>query len=253
MRSEVALVVIMVVAVAFSGCTEDDGAGGGRERGAVGDYNHDYLSNERYETLEIEIDFVDGFNPTTSAIQTLKDRIGTYCQKSSVSVKQDPFDSGDTSYTLEEVQALESENRKGWRSGSTIVLHILYLNGEYEDDANVLGIAYHADSFAIFKERIDDVATTDIENPLLVSGADIERSVLVHEFGHLLGLVNINYESEVDHEDPDHPDHCDHEDCVMNAVLETSEIANFVNGLSTKPPTDFESDCVDDLRALRNN
>ena len=39
-------------------------------------------------------------------------------------------------------------------------------------------------SFALFKEKIEDSAF------LLISSTDIEKSVIVHEFGHLLGLVN---------------------------------------------------------------
>jgi len=251
MRTVPLILVLVLVLTAFTGCTESDDDSSGRA--GVGDYNKKYLRDDDYPNIIIEIDYVEGFQPSSSAVQLLKQRINENCDKSTVTVVQGSFASDDNSYTLKEIKNLEEKHRTKKKDGNTIVVHILYLNGKYSENNNVLGLAYYADAFAVFKERIEDVATTGIDNPFLVSDEDIEEAVIVHEFGHLLGLVNINYESERDHEDPEHKHHCVHEDCVMNAQIESNAISNLINtgGTSNKPPTDFGPDCTADLNKLR--
>jgi len=250
MRMAAIILTLSLVLTATGGCLESGGGGGGRP--PVGAYNKDYLRGRPYDALFIEIDYVKGFPPSEEAIDHLRDRIGGYCEKGSITVDWKAFDSDDDRYTLEEIVELEREHRTSWRHDGTIVLYVLYLNGEYSGNRNALGLAYYADAFVVFKERIEDVATTRLDNPFLVSSNDIEKSVLVHEFGHLLGLVNINYRSGRDHEDPEHENHCIHEDCVMNAQIETTAIANLINtgGTSNKPPTDFCADCQADLHTI---
>ena len=249
MRAIPFVIAIVVVLTTLSGCITSEESG--TVRASVGDFNKYYLRDDKYTKLIIEIDFVTGFEPSTGAVNLLKDRINENCDKLSVTVSQQPFESNDNKYTLKEIKNLESDHRSHKKKGDTIVVHFLYLNGRYSESDAVLGLAYYADAIAIFKERIEDVATTQINNPLLVSDEDIEKAVLVHEFGHLLGLVNINYRSQTDHEDSDSKHHCIHEDCVMNADVETNAIAAWINTGDNKPPTDFRPECKDDIRILR--
>lgn len=243
------LVCSLLMFSVLAGCFESDDDPG-RKRGKVGEYKYDYLRNEKYTAVIIEIDHVEGFAPSSDAKNTLKARINTYCDKTTVTIKQNSFESSDSSYSLQEIVKLEERHRTEWRGGSTIVIHILYLDGEYSESGNTLGIAYFADSIAIFKEKIQETADTSL--PILVTEEDIEKAVLVHEFGHLAGLVNIGYESDADHEDPDYEHHCVHEDCVMNAQLESNAIINLINSGGVKPPDDFETDCKADLRGLKD-
>ena len=126
--------------------------------------------------------------------------------------------------------------------GDEFVIHILYLNGEFEDNNNALGIAYKGSSFAMFQEKIEDAAF------LFISAQDIEKAVLVHEYGHLLGLVNMGYTSPHDHEDPDHPHHSNNEESVMYWAIESQD---FYNQLDGEPPNNFDSYDLDDLNLMR--
>ncbi|MBV07095.1 MAG: hypothetical protein CMA55_02155 [Euryarchaeota archaeon] len=172
----------------------------------------------------------------------MKQRISETTEKSSISIKQHAFGSDDDSYTLDEVMVLEDRERTRHKEGDTFVVHLLYLNGEYADNPDALGVAYRGSSIVIFKEQIEDAAF------LFVSAQDIEKAVLVHEYGHLVALVNIGYTSPHDHEDPDHPGHSTNDESVMYWAVESVDLGNQLAG---EPPNQFDSDDLDDLQRMR--
>ncbi len=172
----------------------------------------------------------------------MKQRIQETTDKGSVSVSQNGFGSTDESYSLEEIMAIENEQRTRSKSGNTFVIHILYLNGEYEDNDQTLGLAYTGSSFVLFKEKIEEAQFG------FISAEEVERSVIVHEYGHLLGLINNGYESPHDHEDPDHPHHSNNEESVMYWSIETLDIFKQLDG---SPPDNFDADDLDDLRLMK--
>ena len=79
------------------------------------------------------------------------------------------------------------------------------------------------------------------------SAEEIENSVLVHEYGHLLGLVNLVYKSPVDHEDKDHPGHSNNEESVMYWAVESADLSNIITG---QLPDDFDNDDRNDLAGM---
>ena len=158
----------------------------------VGECRYEILQSSKYSKLHIEIDYVSGYEPSSDALDLLRQRINEVTDKTSVTFSQESFGSTDTSYSLEEMLEIENSQRTKFKKGDEFVIHILYLNGEFEDNENALGIAYKGSSFAMFKENIEDSAF------LFISAEDIEKAVLVHEYGHLLGLVNMGYTSPHD-------------------------------------------------------
>ena len=107
----------------------------------------------------------------------------------------------------------------------------------------MLGVAVDASTVALFSDSIEE-ADGPFGRP---SVEDVENSVLVHEVGHLLGLVNLVYESPVDHEDPDHPGHSNNDDSVMYWAIESVDVGNFIFG---SLPNDFDNDDRNDLAGL---
>ena len=236
------LVITVMLAFATPGCLD-----GFRESlvscdNITGECKYEILRGNEYSRLHIEVNYVTGNAPDSDALNLLKQRIKEVSDKSTVTVSQSSFGSTDNSYTLEEIIELESSERTEFKEGNTFVVHILYLNGEYSDNSQALGIAYSGTSFVMFKEKIEDASF------LLISSKDIEKAVIVHEFGHLLGLVNKGYQSPHDHEDPDHPHHSNNEESVMYWAIESQDIANQLDG---EPPNNFDEYDLDDLSLLK--
>ena len=126
--------------------------------------------------------------------------------------------------------------------GKTLRWQILFPEGTYEDES-VLGVAVDASTMALFSDAIEE-ADGLFGRP---SVEDVENSVIVHEAGHLLGLVNLVYTSPVDHEDPDHPGHSSNDDSVMYWAIESTGLVNFITG---DLPTTFDDDDLADLAGL---
>jgi hypothetical protein len=236
------LTIAMILVLAAPGCLDNLQKNLVSCENITGQCRYEILKENNYSKLHIEINYVTGNEPDSDALNLLKQRIQETTDKTSISVSQSSFGSTDNSYTLEEILEIENNERTRTKSGNTFVIHILYLNGEYEDNDQTLGLAYSGSSFALFKEKIEDSAF------LLISSTDIEKSVIVHEFGHLLGLVNNGYQSPHNHEDSQHPHHSNNDESVMYWAIESQDIGNQIDG---EPPNNFDSDDLDDLRLMK--
>jgi len=236
------LTIAMILVLAAPGCLDNLQENLVSCENITGQCRYEILKENNYSKLHIEINYVTGNEPDSDALNLLKQRIQEVTDKTSISVSQSSFGSTDNSYTLEEILEIENNERTRTKSGNTFVIHILYLNGEYEDNDQTLGLAYSGSSFALFKEKIEDSAF------LLISSTDIEKSVIVHEFGHLLGLVNNGYQSPHNHEDSQHPHHSNNDESVMYWAIESQDIGNQIDG---EPPNNFDSDDLDDLRLMK--
>lgn len=238
------IAIPLIVVLSNTGCFESENPA------QLGDYANHYLSDEKYTKLIVEIDYVEGYEPSQKAIDILESRINTYCDKQNVYILQKRITSSKSSYSKDDINDLEDEHRDYKKSGSDIVAYVLYLNGVYSSNDDVLGIAYGPSSIAIFKEKIDSVNIPILATGL-VDNTDYEKSVLVHEFGHLLALVNLGYESERDHEGS-YSHHCKDDNCVMYHSVETVSIRSLVTQENPVPPSDFCNDCRFDLNKLKS-
>ena len=63
-----------------------------------------------------------------------------------------------------------------------------------------------------------------------------------------MGLVNIVYQSLVEHEDPDHPNHSNNDESVMYWAIESTNIRNIISG---DLPTEFDQDDLNDLTDMK--
>lgn len=185
----------------------------------------------------IEIDHVSGQAPDPEALELLKTRMNSLVHKDSITITiSDRNLQGQDTWTEAELRNLESETRDHQTGGSTITTHVLYVDGELAGKPTVVGFAAGSRYVVIFKENIRD-ATSDIL--VRTTASQFEQSVLVHEFGHIIGLVNNGIPMQTDHEDDDHPGHSDNQNSVMWWQIErTSALDLFGDGAT---PTRFDA------------
>jgi hypothetical protein len=212
-----------------------------RDRGIGGQNALAYL-RDRHSKLVVEINAVEGREPSQSSLDLLKQRLTEVCSKPGgieFQVKTIPSQ-GRSQYTMGEVKALEQRYRKQWSdaTGPKVVMHMLYLNGRVTD-SNGIGIAYGASSIVMLPDQFESAATP------IASAERIEQAVIVHEVGHLLGLVNIGYKSPRDHEDAEHPHHSKNKGSVMFWAVDSLDIASLLAG---GIPTAYDGDDKADLR-----
>ena len=193
--------------------------------------------------LVIEIAYVAGRKPSQDSVDHLTSILRREANKPDGIIPTfEEIPSTRDSYSLTDLANLEARYRRLHSSGSVATIWIVALNGRYSGSDSVLGLAFTATATVMFEDQIRNAAT------LFVSSTAIERSVITHETGHLLGLVNIGYHSAYDHEDPQHPHHSKYKTSVMYWAIEDMSIAAILSG---GPPDDFDQYDRADLAALR--
>lgn len=217
----------------------DDAAGVGTNARAI-------LRRDR-PTLVVEIDVQDGVEVDQAAVDHLASVLGRVVDKPGGIVFEggNTFEDDRTSWTADDLRSAVAANRTTATTDERVSVHVLYVAGSHADDGgqtNAIGLAYSASTVAIFPQRWQGMVS------LLGSSTAIERAVLVHELGHLMGLVNIGYQSDIDHEDPDHPGHSSNRDSVMFHAIESTLIGQAFNG---PPPDQFDDADRSDLEGLR--
>jgi hypothetical protein len=130
--------------------------------------------------------------------------------------------------------------------------YFLWLDGTYsengKENGNVLGVSLgNTGVLAMFKPVITG------SGPVLLKELDaaVEQVVLVHEFGHAVGLVNNGIPLASAHQDAPHGSHCTNTDCVMYWTVDGAEAArDYVKRRVTGGSAIlFAEDCLADIRA----
>jgi len=216
-------------------------------RKGLGDSAHDLLSDDAYTSMNIEVLYVSGYQPTVAAMDNFKEFLEERSYKpDGISISyREVESSGLAPFEIQEIADIEDDKRSTFTVGDEISIYIYFADGSNEDDTDeryVLGSAYRNTSMVIYGKTIEKFAAR-VNAP---SKSVIETAVLNHEFGHLFGLVNVGTELQSDHEDAESDGHCTEENCLMRASLEFgSGIINQVRG--TVP--EMGPLCIADLQA----
>ena len=147
----------------------------------------------------------------------------------------------DRDWTADEVRRAADGAATVPQGSGRAVLRLLVLRGTFEGSADVLGVAVRGDVLAVFTDNVAGAATP------LVGRAAIADAVLLHELGHLLGLVDLA--RDTGRADPEHPGHSRNASSVMYWAVESSLVGQVLNG---PPPRDLDAEDLADLRALRD-
>lgn len=251
------LLAALILGAAGSGCADTtsvidpSGNGGG---GGAAPYDHDLapgasaadlLASAEYDRLVVQIHYVDGYAPSATGLQALENFLSARLNKpggitllvpQQIEIAQQP------TYSAAEIRALEDTHRTVYTEGRTLAAYLLFLDGELEGGPTVLGLAYHNTSMALFQEKI----VTNTGGPLEPPQWTVEAAVANHEFGHIMGLVDLGSDMQVEHRDEPHGHHCDDPDCLMYYAVRTTD---FLANLTGGDVPDLDQDCLDDLRA----
>jgi len=210
---------------------------------AVGASANELLSAATYKSLKIEVQYMMGYAPDASALNQLQTILSTYLNKPSgitIITKEIPASSSAT-LSIDQVRTIEEKNRTVFTTGDQLGVYFLYTNGDFTDN-NVLGAAFRNTSMVIFGKTIHDNSGALGQT----SRTKLEATVLDHEFGHILGLVDLGSTMQTAHKDAAHGNHCSNTNCLMYYASETKDILGIL--LTGNIPS-FDANCIADIHA----
>jgi hypothetical protein len=233
----------------------------------TGDSANDLLSNTNYGKLLLEIAFVEGFRPSSQTETDVLEFIREVTFKNDIEITYKSLPSPEEeTLTIEEINDLETQNRTLFNTDDAVALYIYFAdapNAEDDPDSELvtLGAVYRNTSMVIYESEVRKLAATST----LISTATVETATIQHEFGHLLGLVNLGSDMINPHEahetdengepvldengNPTGNNHCDADGCLMSAELEfTLGMKRMLVAKNGAVPV-LDDECKRDLRA----
>lgn len=210
---------------------------------------NDFLSGDNFERLKIDVVYVDGYEPNAAALDELHSFLTQILHKpKGITFHKTKIDPpANHTYTVDDIRKIEEEERTIGTNvdKKELSAFIFYANKDYAENSGngkTLGVQYGPTSMALFKSTINEFSG-GLTQPTTYK---LETTVLEHEFGHALGLVNVGTSTVQDHEDAGHPGHCDNENCLMYYKVESSDFASLLFG--EEIPT-LDGQCLQDLKA----
>lgn len=210
---------------------------------AVGASAHDLLSADAYQSVKLEIQYMPGFPPDATMIGNLAAYLNQLIDKpGGVTVIQSQIPSaGNTVLSLDAISTIEKNSRTVYTSGTQLGVYVLYTDGNYTE-SNVLGFAFRNTSMCILGKTVHDNSGAIGQ----ASRTKLETTVVEHEFGHILGLVDLGSAMQIVHKDASHGNHCSNTNCLMYYSSETTDILGF---LITGSIPQLDANCKADLHA----
>lgn len=197
---------------------------------APGDSARSFLSDEQFDELNLEIDYMPGYEPTQEALDSLESFLEKHLNKSKINIENPTrIEAGEqNAYSADDIRALEEEHRDNYTEyespeNGKLWAYFIFVDGEFTQQ-EVLGIAYFNTSMAFFGPTIHN-------NSGGVGQADrdkLEATVFNHEFGHNMGLVANGSPMQESHQDSGNGHHCTDEDCLMYYAVETTDYTSIL-------------------------
>jgi hypothetical protein len=254
MKKKIALVT-MVFALLIS-CSKEDSTdtntvGGfsiSNNKKATGSSSHDLLSDDIFKSMVIELVYVQGYEPSATAISNFTSFLNARTNKPGgiTVVKRAIASPGKATFTNQEIVAIEDANRTKYNTANQIAVWALFIDGASASNSGnsfVLGTAYRNTSFVIYQKTIQSLS----DSPFEPNRSLFETTTITHEFGHILGLTNLGAPLQSNHEDTAHEKHCNVESCLMYWSAESgSGVANMISGGSAPK---LDAQCLADLKA----
>ncbi len=210
---------------------------------STGSSAKEMLTDSIFKSLKIEVHYMPGAEPDSVALVNLKKFLAKHLHKPggiTITSSEVPA-SADSVFNLQDVMTLEEQNRKQFSTNNELAVYVLYVNGNYNNH-QTLGYAYRNTSIVMFGSHIR--ANSDrYKKP---GRSYLETRVLQHEFGHLMGLVNVGTTAQDDHHDQEQGAHCTNKFCLMYHLADTND---YPLVLTKGTPPALDKACLADLRA----
>lgn len=238
------IAVFALVFLVLTSCSKDDAESvKSNNKKTLGTSAHDLLSEDKFDSMLIEVVYVEGFEPSAAAITNFVAFLNSRIHKSGgISVEKRAIASpGNITYTNAQIIAIEDANRIHYNDGSQIAVWAFFADAKSSADTStsvVLGTAYRNTSFVIYQNTVQKMSNSSFKPIRTV----LETTVINHEFGHILGLTNVGTPLQSAHEDADHKRHCKVSSCLM---YWESESGNILGGAIPQ----LDAQCIADLQA----
>lgn len=207
---------------------------------SVGASANELLSVTKYQSINLQIQYMPGFAPDITALNNVVVFLNTIINKpGGISITQSQIaSSGKAILTLSELNEIEKNNRTVFTSGTAVGIYLLFTDSKYSD-LNAVGLAYRNTSMAIFGKTVEE-SSGGLNQ---VTRTKLETTIEEHEFGHILGLVDLGTPMQVPHKDPNSK-HCNNSDCLMYFST------NVMGGIGISGPVpSLDANCRNDLKA----
>ncbi len=241
MKSRTALLLSLILIL---GCDGSEGVGSGFSATPSGvTYEPmDFVTGDAHRKIYVEVDSI-GSQANAFVFESVRNEvgrlgfIGALGKPDGVQIIFDdvlPREvSGSTIHSVDDVKALVAEYRSLEPPDDAAGLYFLMIDGTYEEDTEddyALGFSFGGSAIAIFRENVLKAADKNGlgANPTAVG--IVTSSLIIHEFGHILGLVNNGIEMEGEHQDEEHGAHCTDEQCIMHWEAHRPKLAAKVGG-----------------------
>jgi hypothetical protein len=248
--------------VVLTACGGDDGAPAGDDDVP----SQPALWTTAVDHVQLEVDYAGGAEPYTGNVigfgdlwglfQANADRLFSNTKVVDVPTTLAEMEAigavDDGELTVDDILALAAQHRDLVPSANTATFYVLFLDGYFADDSGtrdtVLGVSIgDTHVLAMFKPVIESTGgvVPNVEK-------FVEQSVLIHEFGHAVGLVDNGVATTSDHEDGEHVHHCSDDSCVMFWANEgAADAAAFAQQYVTSGDAIlFGDECLADVDAL---
>lgn len=211
----------------------------------VGASAKDLLTASNFTGLQIDLVYVDGFEPNATTLTNLTAFLQARLNKpGGITINKTKISSpGLAPYSVDDVKNVETDHRSLFNSPNQLAVFVFIADGNNAENSNVLGYAYRNTSVCLFGSKINSISG-GVGQP----GREVlETTVLNHEFGHIMGLVNVGTPLQTNHQDAANGKHCNVESCLMYWAAETGDIVTNLVGINQAPSLD--SQCIADLGA----
>jgi hypothetical protein len=231
---------LIFLSLSFTACQKDVLVGD-KDYRTLGSSAHDLLSSSTYSSLVVEINYMPGYAPDATTINNLDSFLKALINKPGgirITVKE-IASSGQSSLSINDIVEIEKGSRSFYTFDNLIAVHIL-VSDCYFSNKNVFATSYWNTSFCLSGKNIFDNSGRQGQ----VTRTELLSTLMKHEFGHLLGLVDQGTAMQTNHKDFENGAHCNNPHCLMNYAIET---ANIGDSATAVPSLDLN--CITDLKA----